>query len=123
MRRRIGRITKLVTLALVLGVVALTIPDSAVKSTEFTLVKVHDAQAAAIGPRDLILAAVDARPARHDPQPRRRSPAGDDQHPDARHQHHQRPRDSRVDIPGHGNERSTPPSTSAARSCWGRLGG
>ena len=34
MRRRIGRISKLVTLALVLGVVALTVPDSAVKPTE-----------------------------------------------------------------------------------------
>ena len=34
MRRRIARVTRLVTLALVLGVVALAIPDSAVKSTE-----------------------------------------------------------------------------------------
>ena len=73
MRRRIGRITKLVTLALVLGVVALTVPDSAVKPTEMTLVKVDDAQATAHrARRDLHPGRRLGRAARrgHDPHPR-----------------------------------------------------
>ena len=66
MRRRIARATRLATLALVLGVVALTIPDSAVKPTEITLVKIHDGQATAIGPHVISILAVgsDARPGR-----------------------------------------------------------
>ena len=108
MRRRIGRITKLVTLALVLGVVALTIPDSAVKSTEFTLVKVHDAQAAAIGPDVISILAVgsDARPG----EDMTRSRGDALQLVTINTRTHAAsiigvPRDSWVDIPGHGNDK------------------
>ena len=37
MRRRMRRVRRMATLGLVLGVVALTIPDSSVKSTEWAL--------------------------------------------------------------------------------------
>ncbi len=105
MRRRIARATRLATLALVLGVVALTIPDSAVKPTEITLVKVHDGQATAIGPHVISILAVgsDARPGEDMTHSR-----GDAlQLVTINTQTHAAsiigvPRDSWVDIPGHG---------------------
>lgn len=108
MRRRIGRISKLVTLALVLGVVALTVPDSAVKSTEMTLVKVDNAQATAIGPDVISILAVgsDARPGEDMTHSR-----GDAlQLVTINTRTHAAsiigvPRDSWVDIPGHGNDK------------------
>jgi LCP family protein required for cell wall assembly len=64
MRRRILRATRLATLGLILAVVALAIPDSAVKPTEWALVKVDQGNAAAIGPHVISILAVgsDARP-------------------------------------------------------------
>jgi LCP family protein required for cell wall assembly len=63
-RRRLVRVTRAAILALVLGVVALVIPDSGVKSTQIALVKVDQANAAAIGPHVISILAVgsDARP-------------------------------------------------------------
>ena len=108
MRRRIARATRLVTLALVLGVVALTIPDSAVKSTEIALVKVHDGQAAAIGPHVISILAVgsDARPG----EDMTRSRGDALQLVTINTQTHAAsiigvPRDSWVDIPGHGTDK------------------
>src|SRR4249919_654055 len=105
MRSRIGRITRLATLALVLGVVALTVPDSAVKSTEMTLVRVDNAQATAIGPDVISILAVgsDARPG--DDMTHSRGDAL--QLVTINTQTHAAsiigvPRDSWVDIPGHG---------------------
>ena len=108
MRRRIARATRLVTLALVLGVVALTIPDSAVKSTEITLVKVHDGEATAIGPHVISILAVgsDARPGEDMTHSR-----GDAlQLVTINTRTHAAsiigvPRDSWVDIPGHGTDK------------------
>jgi polyisoprenyl-teichoic acid--peptidoglycan teichoic acid transferase len=108
MKRRIGRITKLVTLALVLGVVALTVPDSAVKPTEMTLVKVDNAQATAIGPDVISILAVgsDARPGEDMTHSR-----GDALQLVTINTHTHAasiigvPRDSWVDIPGHGNDK------------------
>jgi LCP family protein required for cell wall assembly len=108
MRRRIGRISKLVTLALVLGVVALTVPDSAVKPTEMTLVKLDNAQATAIGPDVISILAVgsDARPGEDMTHSR-----GDAlQLVTINTRTHAAsiigvPRDSWVDIPGHGNDK------------------
>jgi polyisoprenyl-teichoic acid--peptidoglycan teichoic acid transferase len=62
--RRILRVVRLTTLALVLGVVALVVPDSSVHSTQLALVKVHQADATAIGPHVISILAVgsDARP-------------------------------------------------------------
>ena len=108
MRRRIGRISKLVTLALVLGVVALTVPDSAVKPTEMTLVKVDNAQATAIGPDVISILAVgsDARPGEDMTHSR-----GDAlQLVTINTRTHAAsiigvPRDSWVPIPGHGNDK------------------
>ena len=108
MRRRIGRITKLVTLGLVLAVVALTVPDSAVKPTEMTLVKIDNAQATAIGPDVISILAVgsDARPGEDMTHSR-----GDAlQLVTINTKTHAAsiigvPRDSWVDIPGHGNDK------------------
>jgi LCP family protein required for cell wall assembly len=108
MKRRIGRITRLVTLALVLGVVALTVPDSAVKPTEMTLVKVDNAQATAIGPDVISILAVgsDARPGEDMTHSR-----GDALQLVTINTHTHAasiigvPRDSWVDIPGHGNDK------------------
>ncbi len=108
MRRRIARTTKLVTLALVLGVVALTVPDSAVKPTEMTLVRVDNAQATAIGPDVISILAVgsDARPGQDMTHAR-----GDAlQLVTINTKTHAAsiigvPRDSWVDIPGHGNDK------------------
>jgi LCP family protein required for cell wall assembly len=108
MRRRIGRITKLVTLGLVLAVVALTVPDSAVKPTAMTLVKIDNAQATAIGPDVISILAVgsDARPGEDMTHSR-----GDAlQLVTINTKTHAAsiigvPRDSWVDIPGHGNDK------------------
>jgi len=108
MRRRIARVTRLVTLALVLGVVALALPDSAVKSTQITLVKIHDGRAAAIGPHVISILAVgsDARPGEDMTHSR-----GDAlQLVTINTQTHAAsiigvPRDSWVDIPGHGTDK------------------
>jgi LCP family protein required for cell wall assembly len=108
MRRRIGRITKLATLGLVLAVVALTVPDSAVKPTEMTLVKIDNAQATAIGPDVISILAVgsDARPGEDMTHSR-----GDAlQLVTINTKTHAAsiigvPRDSWVDIPGHGNDK------------------
>ena len=64
MRRRILRTGRLATLALVLAVIALVLPDAAPKSTDFVLVKVHQANAAAINEDVISILAVgsDARP-------------------------------------------------------------
>src|SRR6185436_8717301 len=63
-RRRLLRIGRLATLALVLGLVALAIPDSSVKSTEFALVKVDQGGAVPLDPHVISVLAVgsDARP-------------------------------------------------------------
>ncbi len=108
MGRRIGRVTRLVTLALVLGVVALTVPDSAVKSTEITLVKIHDAQATAIGPDviSILVVGSDARPG----EDMTRSRGDALQLVTINTRTHAAsiigvPRESWVEIPGHGNDK------------------
>jgi len=62
--RRIGRVLRLATLAAVLGVVALVVPDASVKPTEMALVEVKHAEAASVGPDVISILAVgsDARP-------------------------------------------------------------
>jgi LCP family protein required for cell wall assembly len=108
MRRRILRATRLATLGLVLAVVALAIPDSAVKPTEFALVKVDQGNAAAIGPHVISILAVgsDARPGEDFTHTR-----GDAlQLVTINTQTHAAsvigvPRDSWVDIPGHGMDK------------------
>jgi LCP family protein required for cell wall assembly len=64
MRRRILRSARVATLAGVLGVVLLALPDASPKPVELALVKVHQANAAAIGPDVISILAVgsDARP-------------------------------------------------------------
>jgi LCP family protein required for cell wall assembly len=105
MRRRILRATRLATLGLILAVVALAIPDSAVKPTEFALVKVDQGNAAALGQHVISILAVgsDARPGEDFTHTR-----GDAlQLVTINTQTHAAsiigvPRDSWVDIPGHG---------------------
>ena len=60
----VRRLARLATLAVVLGVVALVVPDSGVKPTQLALVKVQQADAATIGPHVISILAVgsDARP-------------------------------------------------------------
>jgi LCP family protein required for cell wall assembly len=107
-RRRLVRVTRLATLALVLGVVAIVIPDSGVKSTQIALVKVDQANAAAIGPHVISILAVgsDARPGENMTHTR-----GDAlQLVTINTQTHAAsiigvPRDSYVDIPGHGMDK------------------
>ncbi len=108
MRRRISRAARLVTLCLVLGMVALTIPDSAVKSTEISLVKIDDAQATAIGPHviSILVVGSDARPG----EDMTRSRGDALQLVTINTQTHAAsiigvPRDSWVDIPGHGTDK------------------
>ena len=123
MRRRIGRISKLVTLALVLGAVALIVPDSAVKPTEMTLVKIDNAQATAIGPDVISILAVgsDARPGEDMTHSR-----GDAlQLVTINTRTHAAsiigvPATRGSTSPGTATTRSTPRSTSAARSCSAR---
>jgi LCP family protein required for cell wall assembly len=105
MRRRVARVARVASLALVLGVVALTVPDSAVKPTEITLVKVQDGQATDVGPDVISILAVgsDARPGEDMTHSR-----GDAlQLVTINTRTHAAsiigvPRDSWVDIPGHG---------------------
>ena len=63
-RRRLLRGARLATLGLVLGAVTLALPDSSPKSTEFALVKIQQANAAAIDQHVISILAVgsDARP-------------------------------------------------------------
>jgi polyisoprenyl-teichoic acid--peptidoglycan teichoic acid transferase len=107
-RRRLLRLGRLATLALVLGLVALTIPDSSVKSTEFALVKVDQGGAAPLDPHVISVLAVgsDARPGQDMTHTR-----GDAlQLVTINTQTHAAsiigvPRDSWVDIPGHGHDK------------------
>jgi polyisoprenyl-teichoic acid--peptidoglycan teichoic acid transferase len=64
MRRRILRMVKLVTLGVVLAVVTVALPDSSPKPTELALVKVDQGNAAALGQNVISILAVgsDARP-------------------------------------------------------------
>ena len=64
MKRRILRATRLATLALILGVMALALPDASPKSTEFALVKVDQGDAVALNKNVISILAVgsDARP-------------------------------------------------------------
>jgi polyisoprenyl-teichoic acid--peptidoglycan teichoic acid transferase len=108
MRRRMLRAAKLVTLGLILAVVTLTLPDSSPKSTELALVKVHEAGAADINQHVISILAVgsDARPGEDFTHTR-----GDAlQLVTINTQTHAAsiigvPRDSWVDIPGHGRDK------------------
>ncbi len=107
-RRHLVRVVRLATLALVLGVVALVIPDSGVKPTELALVKVNQADAAAIGPHVISILAVgsDARPG----EDMTRSRGDALQLVTINTQTHAAsiigvPRDSYVDIAGHGMDK------------------
>jgi LCP family protein required for cell wall assembly len=107
-RRRILRLTRLVTLAVVLGVVCLTLPDSSPKSAEMALVKVDQGTAAPLDPHVISILAVgsDARPGEDFTHTR-----GDAlQLVTINTQTHAAsiigvPRDSWVDIPGHGMDK------------------
>jgi LCP family protein required for cell wall assembly len=108
MRRRAARLGRLVALGLVLAVVALTIPDSAVKSTQIALLEIQTADAAAIGPDVLSILVVgsDARPG----EDMTRSRGDALQLVTINTRTHAAsiigvPRDSWVDIPGHGMEK------------------
>jgi LCP family protein required for cell wall assembly len=102
------RVGRMMTLGLVLGVVALTIPDSAVKPTEWALVKVDQGNAAALDSHLVTILAVgsDARPGEDFTHTR-----GDAlQLVTINTQTHAAsiigvPRDSWVDIPGHGMDK------------------
>jgi LCP family protein required for cell wall assembly len=108
MRRRMLRAAKLVTLGVILAVVTLTLPDSSPRSTELALVKVHEAVAADINQHVISILAVgsDARPGEDFTHTR-----GDAlQLVTINTQTHAAsiigvPRDSWVDIPGHGNDK------------------
>ena len=99
---------KLVSLGVVLAVVTLALPDSSPKSTEFALVKVHQGNAAAINQNVISILAVgsDARPGENFTHTR-----GDAlQLVTINTKTHAAsiigvPRDSWVDIPGHGNDK------------------
>jgi LCP family protein required for cell wall assembly len=106
--RSLLRIGRLATLALLLGVVALTIPDSSVKPTEFALVKVDQGSAASLDPHVISILAVgsDARPG--DDMTHSRGDAL--QLVTINTETHAAsiigvPRDSWVDIPGHGRDK------------------
>ena len=108
MKRRILRAIKLVSLGVVLAVITLALPDASPKSTEFALVKVHQADAAAINQNVISILAVgsDARPGENFTHTR-----GDAlQLVTINTKTHAAsiigvPRDSWVDIPGHGNDK------------------
>ncbi|HEY3528069.1 MAG TPA: LCP family protein [Nocardioides sp.] len=107
-RHRVLRLAKLATLGVVLAVVTLALPDAAPKSTEIALVKVHQANAAAINDHVISILAVgsDARPGENFIHTR-----GDAlQLVTINTQTHAAsiigvPRDSWVDIPGHGHDK------------------
>ena len=100
--------TRLLPLCLVLAVAAFVVPDSAVKSTEFELVKVHSASGVDISPDVVWILAVgsDARPGQD--MTRTRGDAlqliGMNTRTGAAAAIGV-PRDSWVDIPGHGHEK------------------
>jgi polyisoprenyl-teichoic acid--peptidoglycan teichoic acid transferase len=108
MRQRVFRAAKLVALGVILAVVTLALPDSSPKPTEFALVKVHEASAADINRHVISILAVgsDARPGEDFTHTR-----GDAlQLVTINTQTHAAsvigvPRDSWVDIPGHGNDK------------------
>jgi len=108
MKRRILRAAKLATLGVVLAVVTIALPDASPKSTEFVLVKVHQANAAAIDDHVISILAVgsDARPGENFTHTR-----GDAlQLVTINTRTHAAsiigvPRDSWVDIPGHGHDK------------------
>jgi LCP family protein required for cell wall assembly len=108
MSRRILRVTKLVTLGVVLAVMTVALPDAAPKPTLFALVKVHQADAAAINDHVISILAVgsDARPGEDFTHTR-----GDAlQLVTINTRTHAAsiigvPRDSWVDIPGHGMDK------------------
>lgn len=107
-RRRILRGAKLATLGLALAVVTVALPDSAPRSTDFSLVKIQQGDAAAIGPHVISILAVgsDARPGENFIRTR-----GDAlQLVTINTETHAAsiigvPRDSWVDIPGHGMDK------------------
>lgn len=106
--RRILRLTRIGTLVLVLGVVALALPDASPKSEEMALVKVQQGEAAPLDPHIISILAVgsDARPGENFTHTR-----GDAlQLVTINTDTHAAsiigvPRDSWVDIPGHGMEK------------------
>ncbi len=108
MRQRLLRAAKLATLGVILAVVTLTLPDSSPRSTEIALVKVHEASAADINRHVISILAVgsDARPGEDFTHTR-----GDAlQLVTINTQTHAAsiigvPRDSWVDIPGHGHDK------------------
>ena len=108
MKRRILRVAKLVSLGVVLALITLALPDASPKATEFALVKVHQADAASINQNVISILAVgsDARPGENFTHTR-----GDAlQLVTINTKTHAAsiigvPRDSWVDIPGHGNDK------------------
>jgi polyisoprenyl-teichoic acid--peptidoglycan teichoic acid transferase len=107
-RRRILRVGRLATLALVLGLVALAIPDSSVQPTRFALVKIDQGDAAPLDPHVISILAVgsDARPG----QNMTRSRGDALQLVTINTKTHAAsiigvPRDSWVSIPGHGTDK------------------
>jgi polyisoprenyl-teichoic acid--peptidoglycan teichoic acid transferase len=108
MRRRLLRAAKLVTLGIVLAVVTLALPDASPRSTELALVKIDQGTAAAVGPDVISILAVgsDARPGENFTHTR-----GDAlQLVTINTRTHAAsiigvPRDSWVDIPGHGTDK------------------
>ena len=106
--RRALRGAKLAALGLVLAAVTLALPDSSPKSTDFALVKIDQGNAAAIDEHVISILAVgsDARPGENFTRTR-----GDAlQLITINTQTHAAsiigvPRDSWVDIPGHGNDK------------------
>jgi LCP family protein required for cell wall assembly len=107
-RTRTSRALHLLTLGLVLAVAALVVPDSAVKSTEVTLVKVHQSDGVDLSPDVIWILAVgsDARPGQD--MTRTRGDAlqliGMNTRTGAAAAIGV-PRDSWVSIPGHGNNK------------------
>jgi polyisoprenyl-teichoic acid--peptidoglycan teichoic acid transferase len=108
MKRRYFRYLRLATLAVVLAVVGLTLPDAGPKPTQWALVKVDQGNAAAINPHVISILAVgsDARPGENFIRTR-----GDAlQLVTINTKTHAAsiigvPRDSWVDIPGHGMDK------------------
>lgn len=106
--RRFPRLLRLVTLGVVLAVAGLVVPDSAVKSTDLTLVKVHRGSGVDLSPDVVWILAVgsDARPGQD--MNRSRGDAlqliGLNTKTGAASSIGI-PRDSWVDIPGHGHEK------------------
>jgi LCP family protein required for cell wall assembly len=106
--RRVLRTVKVATLGVVLAAVTLALPDSSPKSTELALVKVHQADAATLGKDVISILAVgsDARPGEDFTHSR-----GDAlQLVTINTRTHAAsiigvPRDSWVDIPGHGRDK------------------